>query len=143
MNDKRKRQRRTAALALPWEKRGQRWFSGRDIWRLPLLLIMLTLIGAFFYRHAALNNDKRITFARIRNVHRALEVFQGQMGRCPKTVTELVHPPRVTARYLREVPKDAWGKKFFIRCPGFLNPESVDVISAGPSGSFFDDDNLY
>jgi hypothetical protein len=29
-----------------------------------------------------------------------------------------------------------------VRCPGAADPETIDVVSAGPSGDFFADDNV-
>ena len=58
-------------------------------------------------------------------------------------MTELVHPPVAEARYLHEVPKDGWGRKIMMRCPGFLDAKRPDVISAGHSGSFQVADNIW
>jgi hypothetical protein len=43
---------------------------------------------------------------------------------------------------LRRAPTDGWGRRLFLRCPGRFDPDSVDVVSAGPSGDFFVDDNV-
>ncbi|MEZ4246678.1 MAG: hypothetical protein R3B99_00330 [Polyangiales bacterium] len=47
------------------------------------------------------------------------------------------------AAFLARAPTDGWGHRLFLRCPGRFDPDSVDVVSAGPSGSFFVDDNVH
>ena len=78
----------------------------------------------------------RATRAGIAEVQRAVTAFRAEMGRCPRSTTELVHPPRVGARYLLEVPIDGWGRELYVRCPSPHDPNAAEVVSAGPSGSF-------
>jgi hypothetical protein len=58
-------------------------------------------------------------------------------------MTELVHPPRSGVRYLDEEPLDAWGQPLWVRCPGRYDEDDADVVSAGPSGNFLNDDNIW
>jgi hypothetical protein len=53
----------------------------------------------------------------------------------------LAHPPRSGVNYLSEVPDDAWGRDLYFSCSGAESPE-IEVLSAGPNGSFLDDDNV-
>jgi general secretion pathway protein G len=46
---------------------------------------------------------------------------------CPRSLDELV-----SQKYLKKGIKDPWGKDFIFRCPGTNDPDSADVISAGP-----------
>lgn len=84
----------------------------------------------------------RATRAAIATVKLGISTFREDMGRCPRSTVELVHPPRTGVRYLAELPVDGWSREFYVRCPGVMNPEGVDVVSAGPSGDFFVDDNV-
>ena len=55
---------------------------------------------------------------------------------------ELVHPPKAGAHYLNELPVDGWGRPLYVRCPGSTSHDVAEVISAGPSGSFMQDDHV-
>lgn len=52
--------------------------------------------------------------------------------------SEIVHPPKSLQRPLRAVPTDGWGRMLWMRCPSLEDAYDVDVISAGPGGSWFD-----
>jgi hypothetical protein len=131
-------------VSLPWEQRGARLrelLTGRR-WGV-LLLAAALLFGLYsVWRSVELRQKERQTATSIALVQRALTAFRSDMGRCPHTLEELVHPPRSGARYLRAVPVDGWGRALWVRCPGRYDPEGADVISAGQSGSYLVDDNL-
>jgi type II secretory pathway pseudopilin PulG len=139
-----RRRTRSGSLLLPWERQ-RAWLSdlrsGRR-WRGVLLSIMLALIAAVALQVADRRERERMTRAGIDEVQRAVSAFRAEMGRCPRSTTELVHPPRLGARYLLEVPSDGWGHELYVRCPSPLDPTAAEVVSAGPSGSFGDDDNI-
>jgi hypothetical protein len=115
--------------------------SGRR-WRSLLLSLMLALLIGSAWQVADRRSRERMTRAGIAEVQRAVSAFRAEMGRCPRSTTELVHPPRTGARYLLEVPTDGWGRELYVRCPSPLDPNAAEVVSAGPSGSFGDDDNI-
>ena len=114
---------------------GRRW---KVLVALAVLALVLLLVGRAA-QHRQRVHDTRITIA---DVQRAIAAFRADVGRCPHTVDELLHPPRSGRRYLREVPVDGWGRAFWVRCPGRSDPGGADVVSAGPSGSFLVDDNI-
>lgn len=97
----------------------------------------------FVARSAEQRQRVRETRAAIAEVKRSIAAFRADLGRCPHSLHELMHPPRSGQRYLRRIPVDGWGQAFWVRCPGRYDPEGVDVVSAGPSGSFLEDDNLH
>jgi hypothetical protein len=74
-------------------------------------------------------------------VERATRAFVRDLGRCPQDTNELVHPPKSGRHYLSEPPFDAWGRAPHVRCLGGERTV-IEVVSAGPSGSFLDDDNV-
>jgi hypothetical protein len=131
-------------VLLPWERR-RALLAGvfsRKRWRALLLLSCVGLFVAAAWQAADERARVRATRAGIAEVQRAVSAFRAEMGRCPHSKTELVHPPRGGARYLTEVPNDGWGHELFVRCPSPYDPSAAEVISAGPSGSFSVDDNI-
>jgi hypothetical protein len=85
--------------------------------------------------------DLRATRAMLHEVSEATRAFVSDIGRCPRNPSELVHPPRSGVHYLHDTPTDAWGRPVLLRCSTGQHTE-VEVLSAGPSGSFLDDDNV-
>jgi hypothetical protein len=132
------------SISLPWERRGawlRELFAGR---RWKVLLALSIAAGALLLvaRSAEQRGRERESRAAISEIKRSVAAFRNDMGRCPHSLHELMHPPRSGRRYLRQVPVDGWGRAFFVRCPGRYDPEAADVISAGPSGDFLEDDNV-
>ncbi|MDH5490958.1 MAG: type II secretion system protein GspG [Myxococcales bacterium] len=133
------------SVTLPWERRGawaRRLLAGPR-WKILLVLGLLVWGASATYGFAQARAKERVTLLAIGEVHRAIRKFRSEMGRCPRSMTELVHPPRSRRRYLREAPRDGWGRTLWVRCPGHDDPDAADVISSGPSGSFLVDDNLH
>lgn len=114
---------------------GRRW---------KVLVLLIVLAGALYVvgRSAEQRQRERETRAAISEIKRGIAAFRADIGRCPHTLHELMHPPRTGRRYLRDVPLDGWGHTLFVRCPGRYDPEGADVVSAGPSGNYLIDDNL-
>jgi hypothetical protein len=139
-----KKKKSARTVLLPWERR-RAWFSelrsGRR-WRIVSGALLLALIALSAWEVADRRARMRTTRASIAEVQRAVAAFRAEMGRCPRSKTELVHPPRSGARYLDEIPRDGWGRELLIRCPSARDPNSAEVISAGPSGSFSSDDQI-
>lgn len=143
MNAAKKRSSRPS-VPLPWERRGRLWTSlltGRRG------LSALGLLGGVTLLHLAWGvadrrERERITRASIAEVQRAVDAFRAEVGRCPHSTIELVHPPRSGAQYLSELPRDGWGHPLYVRCPGRRPRDTADIVSAGPSGSFSVDDNM-
>lgn len=132
-------------VTLPWEPRGslvRDLLSGRGIRLVPVVLGIAGLVAFLGWNHAR-ERDLARTADAIDRTHRAVAHFRADMGRCPSSLRELVHPPRTGARYLESEPVDAWGHRLWVRCPGRYDPQGEDVVSAGPSGSFLSDDNVW
>ena len=141
---RRRSKRARNEVAMPWEGRSawaRQLLAGKR-WKLLLLFLALVWIGYEVYATGERTRRVRQTYGMIAEVRKAIARFQLEVGRCPRSMTELVHPPRSRSRYLREVPKDGWGRAIWVRCPAHDDPDGVDVLSAGPSGSFTVDDNL-
>ena len=138
------RRRVISSLALPWERQGSRlrelFSSGR--WRLAVAIVIASGIVWGIWGSVAERERVRRTHEVIAETRRALSQFREDVGRCPHTIRELVHPTRAGTRYLRDEPSDGWGRPLWVRCPGRYDPDGVDVVSAGPSGSFLVDDNV-
>jgi type II secretory pathway pseudopilin PulG len=104
-------------------------------------MVLLAVLSVGFTRYAQHLIRVRDTQTAIVQVKQALDRFRADVGRCPSSATELLHPPLPKKHYLHSMPRDGWGRPLSIRCPGFFADEA-DVISAGPSGSFLKDDNI-
>jgi len=140
-----KTRERARQVTLPWEPRVgllRDLLSGRRIRLVPIAIAIALALG-FVASHALAERDLVRTRDVIDRTHRAIARFRADMGRCPSTVRELVHPPRTGAHYLESEPLDAWGHPLWVRCPGRYDPDGEDVVSAGPSGSFLSDDNVW
>jgi len=136
---------RRRGISLPWERRargriGELLSTSR--WKTLLVVALVVAAAVFAWRAADRRARTRATRASIAEVQRAVAAFRADIGRCPRSTVELLHPPRTGARYLGEMPLDGWGRPLLVRCPGRNNRDGADVISSGPSGSFFVDDNI-
>lgn len=138
------RKKRAGGIPLPWEQDGSAWralVAGSRV-KMTLLVIAVAAAAVLVYREAAHASRVRQTRAAIDEVHGAIATFRAEVGRCPESADELLHPPRGASRTLEELPKDAWGKELYVECPSLNDPDGAEVVSAGPSGDFFFDDNL-
>ncbi len=136
------RRRRERGIALPWENRGnplRRLLAGARS-RGVVVGLLVALALAFLVRSAAHRNAERETRLAVQEVTHAVQRFRLDHGRCPRSIDELLHPPLSGTRYLRALPRDGWGHALFVRCPSLSDPDDVDVLAAGPRGSFLDDD---
>jgi type II secretory pathway pseudopilin PulG len=136
--------RRRRGIALPWEERGtwlRQLFTGSR-WRIAVVALGLAFVIFTVARAAERRERDRRTQLAIAEVRRAVTAFRTEVGRCPRSSVELVHPPRTVSRYLHEMPLDGYDREIWWRCPSQTDPDSVDVLSAGPSGSLLTDDNV-
>ena len=137
------RRRQRERISLPWEGRGGRWRSilSNTRWQAVITLAALVVLTVGFARYARHRVRVRDTQVAIAQVKQAIDRFRADVGRCPNSDTELLHPPLSQKHYLDSIPKDGWGRPLSIRCPGYFE-EEAEVISAGPSGSLAKDDNI-
>jgi len=138
------RSKRRTTIAMPWERRSAMLrgiFAGSRL-KPAALVLVAGLAAIWLSRTAAQREAERVTLASIDETQRAVAAFRVDVGRCPRSTTELVHPPRTRRRYLDALPMDGFDRPLRVRCPGHLDPPEADVLSAGPSGDFFIDDNL-
>lgn len=138
------RKKRSRAVSLPWERRGAllRELVAGSRWKTALVAVLVAVAAALVWRAAAQRAKVRETRVAISEVRRAIDAFRTDVGRCPRSMVELIHPPRAGRRYLRDMPRDGWDHPLWVRCPSRADPNEADVLSAGPSGSFFVDDNI-
>ena len=137
------RRRQKERISLPWEKRRGRWSTAIrnprwQAWIGGALLVVAAVTFARYARHRVRVRDTKVAIAHLKD---AIERFRADMGRCPSSDTELLHPPRSQTHYLDAMPMDGWGRPFTVRCPGYFRSEA-EVVSAGPSGSLLQDDNI-
>ena len=130
-------------MSLPWERRGGRWRGiVKDTrWQALVGIVLLVVLVIGFARYARYRVRVRDTQVAIAQVKQAIDRFRADVGRCPRSDTELLHPPLSQKHYLDSIPRDGWGRPLSIDCPGYFE-EEAEVISAGPSGSLLKDDNI-
>ena len=140
------RRLRSRNILLPWERKTA--LRGRAVFAYQRYVALLAAAAAtvwllsFAYRAADERARIRATRAAIIEARRAVTAFVAELGRCPHSMVELLHPPKAGADYLNEVPVDGWGRKLYIRCPGHRPQDVAEVMSAGPTGSFLVDDHV-
>lgn len=137
------RRTHTERIALPWERHGRPWRGAGGGSGLRVALVGLVAFAAAWglFRHTAEQIRVRDTEVAISQMRAAIDRFRLDVGRCPASTSELIHPPLAQKHYLDAVPLDGWGRPLSMRCPGAFG-DDPDVVSAGPSGSLLKDDNI-
>jgi hypothetical protein len=136
--------KRSSQLPLPWERTRRPITTGlsfRRVWPTVGVIAAGTALCAAYAlgtRHMAVASTRAL-LAEVRSATRA---FVTAVGRCPRDTRELMHPPRSGMQYLGEPPIDAWGHGVYLNCSDEAQHLRVEVLSAGPSGSFMDEDNI-
>lgn len=81
-------------------------------------------------------SKEEIAKAQVELLSSAIQAFIMDLGRCPKSLEELIKSddPKWRGPYLskREIPKDPWGREYQFKCPGEHGP--FDLYSLGPEG---------
>lgn len=116
-------------VLFPWERRRGLAFVFRRARARQASLVLLAaatvlLLGALERRAARV----RATRAVITTTINAMDAWRADHDRgCPASLAELV-----SAGYLVEAPRDAWGGALRVTCPGRKDPKGFDVSSDGP-----------
>ena len=118
-------------IDLPWERRRGlvrrlRLTRARPFVALVVVVGLAVLLGA----RERQRTGERSTRAALLIVRRAVDAYRADHeGKCPKQLEELE-----TARYLSELPPDAWGRPFRLVCPSRRDGVAYDLSSDGPDG---------
>jgi general secretion pathway protein G len=125
--------RKTGAqgIYLPWERRGgiTRRLGLARLRPFFLALVVLSILVLLGIRERQ-RTGERSTRAALLVVRRALDAYRADHdGRCPKQLDELE-----TARYLTDLPDDAWGRPLKLVCPSRREGVAYDLSSDGPDG---------
>lgn len=76
----------------------------------------------------------------------AIDRYKMDNGFFPRRINDLVQAPADTKHwngpYLDQHPADPWGDKYIYEFPGKHNPNSYDLLSAGPDGKEGTDDDI-
>ena len=115
----------------PWERRrGLRSLFGRARARQALLFAGVVALFLVLHGREKRAAEIRATRAEIGDASRAIAAWRADHDRtCPSSLADLV-----TAGYLHQVPRDAWGHPLRVTCPGRKDPQGFDVSSDGPDG---------
>lgn len=130
------------SIVIPWERRGfwRELRIGRWLGRLTLVCALVFAIWGT-WRRADVAERTRVTRTTITRIRHAVLAFKADFGKCPDGIHDLV-APRDHEPYLRDVPRDGWGRDFDFRCPGRKEPDTADIRSRGPDGTWFGRDEI-
>jgi general secretion pathway protein G len=122
-------QREEPKVFFPWERRrGLGFLLRRGGARRSLLIAVALGLFALLRGVEVRASEVRATRAAIGATTDAIAAFRADHDRaCPGSAGELV-----AAGYLRELPRDAWGRPLRIACPGRRDTRGFDVVSDGP-----------
>lgn len=128
------RKKPSTGIALPWENRGatiRRIFAASR--SRSLVALFAIAAGAFVtYQRSEQRRVSRETRESTAEVEHAVTRFRMEIGRCPRSLDELLHPPRAGTRYLRATPLDGHGRPLIVHCPAPNDPDAVEVASSPP-----------
>ena len=138
------RSKRRSSIVLPWEK--------LSLWRGPnsplrrLGFLSFLALGLFMllavWRSYQNAESARITKNGLLQIRYAALHFRHRTNRCPKNLSEVLTASYSATPRLSYPLLDKWGRTVKMICPGRYRPEDVDVISAGPSGKWSEDDSI-
>ena len=121
---------------------------------LLLVLVILGILAAIVLpKFSGTSQRGRVVAAQtqISAFKTALDAFDVDVGGYPQGksgLLELIQRPRDSENwhgpYLHGdvIPKDPWGHEYIYECPGRHNPDSYDILSAGPDGRAGTDDDI-
>lgn len=125
------RRKSTTGIALPWENRGttiRRVLAGSRSRTLLAAVAIVASVVVTYERSEARRVDRQTRQTSV-EVEQAVLRFRAEIGRCPRSLDELLHPPRAGARYLKAKPLDGEGRVLSVRCPATDDPDGVEVVS--------------
>ena len=85
------------------------------------LMILMVVYPVLFTVYSAFTN---YSDGHILTKQQAIDRFRADVGRCPSSDTELLHPPLSQKHYLDSMPTDGWGRPLHIQCPGHFQDEA-------------------
>ncbi|MBI2897100.1 MAG: type II secretion system protein GspG [Deltaproteobacteria bacterium] len=137
------KRRHRSGIVIPWERGSAVWGVLQGRWVRSLALATGIVLGFWWiFRHDDNQARVRETRAAVSELSRAVGAFRADTGRCPTTLAEVARPSDAASAYLREIPRDGWGRRFSMICPGRRNPDSADIRSMGPDGTWFGMDEI-
>jgi general secretion pathway protein G len=124
-------QRDEPKVFFPWERRrGLGSVLRRGGARRAIAIVAALSAFALLRAVEVRASDVRATRAAITTLTEAVAAWRADHDRaCPNSPAELV-----AQGYLRELPRDAWGRPLRVSCPGRRDPHGFDVASDGADG---------
>jgi len=97
----------------------------------PVLFVLAVVtVFVLMVRRDRTESGIRVTRASLLVVRKALDSYRADYpGQCPPDLGELERK-----NYINKVPLDAWGRPFYLTCPGRFDPDGYELTSAGPDG---------
>ena len=123
-------------LHYPYQESRQRGFTLIEIMVVVIIIgILITLVAPNVFR-AMEEAESTSTKFHISSMETALGMYRLKNGRYPTTeqgLEILVNQANSQTSYMKEIPKDAWGKEFQYRSPG--QHGDYDIFSLGADGT--------
>jgi len=130
--------------------------KGFTLMEIILVVVIIGMLAVIVMQNMdGVINKARVSKAKseLASLHAALKRYEAEATAYPTTaegLTALVEKPAswpedVTWQRLldrRSVPKDPWKQDYVYRCPGTLNPDSYDLLCAGPDRAEDTDDDI-
>lgn len=118
-----------------------------------MVIVILGVLAAVLITAFGGTQDKAfkdLTVATIKGLGSTMERYKMHCMTYPSSLRDLVEKPddealaeKWAGPYVKELPKDAWGRELHYRFPGTVNGEgSYDLFSAGKDGIAGNDDDL-
>jgi general secretion pathway protein G len=144
--------RSSLAAAARHPSRAARPAAGFTLTELMLVVVIIGILAALVIPKIAGNSERaRITAATADingGIKSALGQYEVDNGMYPKNLQDLLVAPANAKNwhgpYLEsaKLPVDPWGNPYIYYFPGKHNPNSYDLLSAGPDGKEGTDDDI-
>jgi general secretion pathway protein G len=121
---------------------------GFTLIELLLVLTILAILAAIVVpKFTGIGESAKVkaTKAQLSTFATALDMFEVDNGRFPKTLNDLSVQPRDAQswhQYMESVPLDQWQHPFVYSFPGKHRPNSYDLMSMGADGKVGGDDDI-
>jgi len=110
--------------------------------RNAILVVLGVIIAVWAVQYSRIRGQRKQALVEILGIQEAVRKFRWDNERCPHDLEELGYPPVGGQPYYRMGFKDPWGRPYRVTCPGRAFAESADVLSPGPDGEFYTNDDV-
>lgn len=110
--------------------------------RNAVIAVLGILVVLWSVQYSRIRGQRKQALVEILRLQEAVKEFRWDHGRCPHELEELSFPPAGGQAYYRRSYDDPWSRPYAMVCPGRLFVDSADVVSAGPDGEMYTNDDV-